>query len=131
MKITRVNSFTDSDFSKLVQETYNRPYEYQQQDGCKQRGVESFKVPNNDPCDYSNSTVEERVNGNVYGVSFKAWLERDPDQKLNDAEDPWDREHGNLLFWYRNFYPHIDMLLNDLYDKGKIPEGEYQLVIDW
>ena len=63
------------------------------------------------------------------GVSFKAWLERDPTQKLNDPNCNYD--YGLVLWWDRNFYPHISMIINDLYTKGLLEAGEYQINIDW
>lgn len=61
------------------------------------------------------------------GVSFKAWLERDPKQKLPNRED----EFCIYLWWARNFYPHLDMVVQDLYTKGLIEPGEYAIEIDW
>lgn len=125
-KIIDVNDFDD-----LVQETYGRPYSYQQQDGCKDRGVEYVNVPFKNPYDFKNDSIPEIVNGNKRGVSFKAWLERDPEQKLNDKVDQ-DRDGFSLnLWWERNFYPSIGMVINDLYEKGLIEEGEYVIEIDW
>lgn len=129
VKIKTVQSISDSDWDNLVENTYGRPYCLQQQDGCKDRGVEYITVPN-ESYDYANETIPEVVNGEEMGVSFKAWLARDPKQKL-DSKDEWDREHGIELFWYRNFYPSLEMVANDLYDKGLLPAGEYQIVIDW
>ena len=66
------------------------------------------------------------------GVSFKAWLERDPKQKINS--DDARRQacgFGLNLFWKRNFYPSIDMIANDLHSKGLLPAGEYCINIDW
>ena len=97
----QVNFISVQEWNKLVSETYNRPYNLQQQDGCKDRGV-----------------------------SFKAWLERDPKQQLNSADD-WDRKHGLGLWWDRNFYPCIDMVIQDLHQKGLLAEGTYALNIDW
>lgn len=119
----------DSDWDNLVTETYGRPYCFQQQDGCKDRGNVYITIPSQ-PYDYPNSTIPEKVNGNEMGVSFAAWLARDPKQKL-DTEDEWDREHGLDLFWERNFYPDVQMVANDLHAKGLIPEGEYIISIDW
>lgn len=119
-----------SDFDDLVQKTYGRIYSFQQQDGCKDRGVEYFTVPVEYPEDYENDVIPEEVNGEEMGVSFKAWLDRDPNQKLN-TDDEWDRENGLSLFWERNFYPHVDMILNDLHAKGLIEAGEYGIDIDW
>jgi hypothetical protein len=132
MKIKTIQSISVQDWDKLVRETYGRIYSFQQQDGCKDRGVEYIMVP--EPAEYcedfENDTVPEEVNSDAMGVSFKAWLTRDPKQKLN-SRDEWEREHGLDLFWKRNFYPHVSMVANDLHAKGLLPAGEYQIVIDW
>lgn len=118
-----------SDWDNLVQETYNRPYNFQQQDGCKGRQRVRITIPDED-YDFENDAVPEVVNGEEMGVSFKAWLERDPNQKLN-TDDEWDREHGLRLFWKRNFYPDVQMVANDLHSKGLIEAGDYVIDIDW
>ena len=115
------------DFDNLVTETYGKPYSFQQQDGCKERQQVDITVPD-DAYDYENDTIPEEVNGEEMGVSFAAWLARDPTQKL-DTEDEWD--HGLVLFWERNFYPDVQMILNDLHAKGLFPAGEYIIDIDW
>ncbi len=117
------------DWDKLVTETYQRPYSFQQQDGCKDRQRVRLTVPE-DAWDYDNESIPEEVNGEEMGVSFKAWLDRDPKQKLN-TEDDWDREHGLSLYWERNFYPDVQMVANDLYAKGLIEAGDYVIDIDW
>jgi hypothetical protein len=109
----------------LVEETYGRTYAFQQQDGCKGRGTETFKVPC-EPWDYDNDTVPEVVNGNEMGVSFKAWLARDPEQKI-----PEDKGYHTGMFWTRSFYPSLGMVAQDLYEKGLIEEGSYTINIDW
>lgn len=116
------------DWDKLVIETYNRPYCLQQQDGCMPRQRIHISVPEYAD-DYTNDTIPEVVNGDEMGVSFHAWLNRDPNQKL-DTEDKWDRG-GLVLWWHRNFYPHLSMIINDLHEKGKIEAGEYVIDIDW
>ena len=80
--------------------------------------------------DYQNDSIPEVVNGDKIGVSFKAWLERDPKQCLN-TDDQWDREHGLAIFWERNFYPELQTVANDLYNKGLLEAGEYGINIDW
>lgn len=130
MKINTIKSIDMSDFDDLVTKTYGRHYMLQQQDGCKDRGVENFTVPNKHPYDYKNDTIPEEVNGDEMGVCFAAWLARDPNQKLK-SKDKWDNEHGLSLFWERNFYPSLDMVVNDLHSKGLLLAGEYQIVIDW
>ncbi len=114
----------------LVESTYGRAYCFQQQDGCKERGTYSLTVPCEHSYDYENDSITEEVNGDEMGVSFKAWLARDPKQPLNSA-DKWEREKGLSLFYERNFYPNIEVLANDLYARGLIDAGEYLIDIDW
>lgn len=115
------------DFDNLVWETYGKPYSFQQQDGCKERGTYHLTVPEKYNCDFENDTIPEVINGNEMGVSFKAWLARDPKEWNGDPED----ERFLDLFWDRNFYPSIETLANDLYSKGLIEAGEYVINIDW
>jgi hypothetical protein len=63
------------------------------------------------------------------GVSFKAWLDRDPSKKLPNRED--EDNWGLDLWWDRNFYPHVSMVINDLHTKGLLEAGEYGIEIDW
>jgi hypothetical protein len=113
------------EFDDLVEKTYGKHYCFQQQDGCKPEGTVFFNIPTRGT-DYARDSIPEVVNGDIIGVSFKAWLERDIDQGLSGTDDdsPWDI----IMFWTRSFYPHPDILLNDLHSKGLIPAGN--LVID-
>ena len=130
MKFKQVQMIEVQEWDQLVEETYGRIYSFQQQDGCKDRGVENLTVPVQHPWDYENDTIPEKVNGDEMGVSFKAWLERDPKQKIN-SDGARDRELCLNLFWKRNFYPSIGMIANDLHSKGLLPAGEYGINIDW
>jgi len=132
MKILEYNSakmITLSNWNTLVKHVYQRPYNFQQQDGCQDRKLYHITIPRLAE-DYENDTVPEVVNSNEIGVSFKAWLERDPAQKLNSC-DEWDRNYGLNLWWERNFYPDIQMVANDLCEKGFIEPGDYIINIDW
>lgn len=116
------------DFDKLVMDTYGRPYSFQQQDGCKERQRVHITVPS-DGWDYVNETIPEEVNHEEMGVSFSAWLARDPNQKIpNPHSFPYD---GTRLWWERNFYPCVDKVVDDLYQRGLLPEGDYVIDIDW
>lgn len=117
------------DWDDFVTETYGKPYSFQQQGGCQDRGNFYLTIPSS-ASDFENDAVPEEVNGEEMGVSFNAWLARDPEQKL-DTEDEFDREHGLELFWARNFYPDVQMIANDLHAKGLIPAGDYAIEIDW
>lgn len=119
------------DWDQLVTETYGKPYSFQQQDGCKSRGVYNFEVPNKWGVeDYENDSIPFEINGEEMGVSFKSWLETsEEDIKAQFPEG--ESRFGLNLFWDRNFYPHVDMIIDDLYKKGLLEEGEYTINIDW
>lgn len=107
-----------NDWDNLIRETYGKPYNFQQQDGCKERQVVDITVPTYDK-DYED--------GNE-GVSFKTWLARDPEQPTDDSEQyAWRLS----MFWERDFYPNINMLINDLYSRNLLEEGNYKINIDW
>jgi hypothetical protein len=116
------------DFDKLVSETYGKPYCYQQQDDCKERGTEHFSVP----CTYiydedMNDSIPEVINGEEMGVKFNVWLDRDPEEWNGEEEDKRFLD----MFWGRNFYPDFNTLINDLHKKGLIEAGSYVMEIDW
>lgn len=114
------------DWDDLVTSTYDKVYSFQQQDDCKSRGVETIVVPAV-PDDYENKEIPFEVNGEEMGVSFETWLNTSPKDTLKHFESEWE----NDLFWDRNFYPHVSMIINDLYSKGLIEAGEYDISIDW
>jgi hypothetical protein len=115
-----------SDWDALVEKTYGRPYDFQQQDGCKERQRVKIEIPT-DGYDFENDSVPEMINGSEMGVSFAAWLARDPKEWHGTPS------YSNFLdlFWGRNFYPSVEMVANDLYEKGLIPAGKYTIDIDW
>ena len=113
------------DWDDLVKETYNKMYSFQQQDDCKERQIVNITVPTK-PMDYENDTIPEIINGDVMGVSFDTWLARDINQNLEHQDDSYLE-----LFWERNFYPHVSMIVNDLYKKGLLEAGEFSIDIDW
>jgi hypothetical protein len=117
------------DLDDLVVKTYERPYCFQQQDGCQSRGSVSITIPTEWNDDFENDTIPEVINGERMGVSFKAWLERDPKQPLpgKDDQGSWSLD----LFWTRNFYPGLQTVCNDLHAKGLIEAGDYEIKIDW
>lgn len=128
MKFTNVKMISVSDWDNMVVKTYGKPYNFQQQDGCKERVMFNLRVPDID-YDFENDTIPETVNHADMGVSFKAWLARDPKQELN-AED-WKSPSAITMWWERNFYPDVQMIANDLHDKGLLPTGDYVINIDW
>ena len=127
MKTTTVIMVEVQEWNKLVKDTYGRPYHFQQQDGCKPRGTFTLSVPE-EADDYENDTVPEEVNyEHIRGVSFKAWLERDPTQAIGCEDSPSSIE----LWWERNFYPDVQMIANDLHKRSLLESGRYTIDIDW
>lgn len=124
---TRTETVIDvSEWDALVMKTYGRPYSFQQQDGCKERGVFRFTVPA-EADDYERESVPEKVNHEEKGVSFAAWLARDPKAPMADGRT----DYSLALWWERNFYPEMQMIANDLHAKGLLKAGEYTIDIDW
>jgi hypothetical protein len=127
LKINTKQYIDERDFSKFVSVTYGRPYRFQQQDGCRDRGTHHAIVPEPDPEDYEATEIPEEINGETMGVSFAAWLAREPKAPVGDESEPW----VVAIFWERNFYPDLGAVLNDLHARGLLDAGEYVLVIDW
>ncbi len=127
LKYKNTKTIEVSDWDNLVEESYGREYSFQQQDGCQSRGTVKITVPSEHEDDFENDSVPEEVNGSEMGVSFKAWLTRDPKQKIPGQTDDYELR----LFWNRNFYPSLQAVANDLHKKGLIEAGEYSIIIDW
>lgn len=114
-----------SDWDKLVKETYGKPYNFQQQDGCKDRGTFDITIPSQDNDTEMNNEIPLHTEHNIMGVKFQVWLDRDPTKLIGTY--PWETE----LWWERNFYPDIQTIANDLHEKGLIEAGDYSIKIDW
>lgn len=130
MKIKTVNQIELSDWDKLVSNTYGRPYSFQQQDGCQDRGLFDIVISTESTDDIEaemNDSIPEEVNGDEMGVKFTIWLARDPQQLLKNSTYNWETS----MFWERNFYPNIQTIANDLCRKGLIKADKYQINIDW
>lgn len=126
LKIQSKSVISVQDWDDLVTQTYGKPYSFQQQNDCQDRGMFDITIPSRGD-DYPNDSVPEVINGEKMGVSFQAWLARDPNEWNGNEED----KNFLSLFWDRNFYPDIQTLANDLHSKGLIPVGDYVIEIDW
>lgn len=134
MKIRTEKIIDVSEWNALVEQVYKRPYNFQQQDGCKERGLEYFTVPVEFDDSYLPETVPEKVNYPDMCVRFSAWLTRSPTKPITEAEE--QKSAGSKgwltrLWWERNFYPNIQMVANDLHAKGFLEAGKYAIDIDW
>jgi hypothetical protein len=126
IKVQTKQIISVQDWDSLVEKTYGRTYNFQQQNDCQDRGHFGITIPDVAD-DFENDTVIEKINGRDMGVSFAAWLARDPNEWNGE---PGDKPYMNL-FWGRNFYPDIQTVANDLHAKGLIPAGDYLINIDW
>jgi len=117
------------DWNDLVEKTYGRMYNLQQQEGCQDRGSVNITIPSDSNDSEMHDSIPEEVNGEEMGVKFAVWLARDPKQPLSckDREVEWMIN----LFWKRNFYPDLQTVANDLHKKGLIEAGDYTINIDW
>jgi len=88
-----------SDWDHFVSETYGKPYMFQQQDGCKGRGVEYITVPSEWDYDFENTVIPFKVNGDEMGVSFETWLNTSPQETLQHFESDYDPEYCNDFFF--------------------------------
>lgn len=133
MKIRTEQVVDVQEWDALVSETYGKVYSFQQQNGCKSRGVEYLTVPSDDYDDDMHEEIPEIVNGPEMGVKFAKWLERDPKQPLKDDDDVEGRGDQWVidLWWKRNFYPCLGTVANDLHKRGLLEAGEYIINIDW
>lgn len=131
LKVKKVKTIEVADWNKLVVETYGRPYDLQQQDGCRGRELIHLTVPDDDLDEYSNpaADIPEVVNGDVIGVRFADWLARDPKKPIPGE---YGSEKSTLdLFWHRTFYPDLQTVANDLCKRGLLKKGTYVIDIDW
>lgn len=126
MNYRNVKIFEVSDWDKLVTSTHRRPYSFQQQDGCRERGLFAFTVPGSAE-DYKKSSIPETLNNSEMGVKYSAWISRDP----NDPISGETGEHSLRLWWHRNFYPHPQFVANELFSLGVLAPGEYGINVDW
>ncbi len=152
IKARNVNMIEVSDWDDLVKDTYGKPYKFQQQDGCQQRGVVNITIPDEtyEYEDEMNDKIPEVINnGDEMGVKFDVWLKRDPKAPLNPSkkelkecgyywgkteedEIEWKQDKGHIsMFFERNFYPNLQTVANDLHKRGLIEAGDYLINIDW
>ena len=126
LKIVQRNTISVNDWDNFVREIYSKNYSFQQQDGCKDRGIETINTLD-EPYDYRNTEIPFKVNGEDMGVSFETWLNTKPD----DTVKHFEYTYQNNLFWERSFYPHVSMIVKDLVEKDLLKPGEYDIIIDW
>ena len=128
LKIKTCKIIDVHDWNDFIKDIYGLPYNFQQQDGCKDRGIEVITVPieySQDDDDEMHDDIPLQINGDIRGIKFEVWKNSNP----NDFKFKYDWEPK--LFYDRNFYPHINMITNDLYKRGLLEAGEYIIHIDW
>lgn len=130
-KIKNKKVFDIAEWNELIIQTYGRPYDFGEQEGGRDRGVFELTVPSTYDDDYENDKVSEEDGADEdpdeRGVSFKAWLERDPTQKVSGRTRKFELE----MWWHRQFYPSINTVAFDLYQKGILEPGDYLISINW
>jgi hypothetical protein len=125
LDIQQVNFIDYNDWNDLVINTYKKPYNLQQTEGCLSRGIRRFTVPGKAYTTVRSEDLPEIVNHEEIEVSLDTWLKKNPNDTFVGGSD-LDRR----LWWFRTFYPNFQELANDLYDKGLLPAGDYIIEID-
>lgn len=128
-RFQNVKVISSQDWDDFVQSVYKKPYQLQQQDGCRDRGLLEFSVPDEADEEDMHDSIPEVVNGSEKGVKLLSWLIRDPKQRLDQEDSGY--EWVTEMWWHRNFYPDFQTLVNDLHAKGLLEAGEYAINIDW
>lgn len=122
IKNEKIRLIKDKEFDKIVRETYNKPFCFQQQCGenARERGIYKFEVPNKNGDEENNELPLELDENDDYpmGVRFETWIKT-------------DRKKYDIEFWEQKFYPALSYLVNDLYKKGKIKKGKYAIEVNW
>ncbi len=142
LKIETWQVIHETEFSKLVEETYGRPYQLQQQEPMMgQNEVRHVVVPSTNTFNGQNDPTFEQwlkrsVNEPVPDPTGEMWEKfyaENPDQGTytprDDARLPGGLTHE--LWWTRDFYPPLEEVLNDLHRRGLIAEGEYHIEAWW
>lgn len=125
LKFEQVYTIDVSNWDEFVKNHYGKKhYSFQQQNGCQERGNYRINVDWIDKdCIFTNDEVELEINGDEMGVSLKSWIDA--------KESFFNDEFHERLFWERNFYPAVEEIVLDLYEKGLIPHKMFDIKIDW
>lgn len=109
LKSETVKLIWESDFSKLVSETYGRPYQFQQQgDMMGQDTIYKFSIPD-------------------------ATWHPTPEDAAKDIQE-WINDPREFKYEFeaeRECYPPIESVIVDLHERGIIDPGDYALHVWW
>jgi len=131
MKVSTIRMVYVDDFNQFVTETYGRPYNFQQQEDRREKELLWIEVPTEKPVDeFAGKDIPKDYSTKEMRVDFDIWVARDPKEQIKCPPDREDRSWTLLLWWERNFYPDINMILWDLYNRGLIESGEYYINMD-
>lgn len=116
-----------SDWNEFIYSIYKLPYNYQQQNDCQNKSIE-ISIPRDilDNWDDGADSIPYEVNGEEMCVKFDTWKNSDFKEMCKHFDGEWRAR----LFYERNFYPDINPLLDDLYKRGLLEEGEYLILVD-
>lgn len=146
LKVVTKQIIDESDFSKLVSDTYGRPYRLQQQEPLmNQDSYMPIQVPNDwHAADKDHARLRKWIEENppqyVDGQeptypSFKEWLDRDANAYVGgrDMYEGWGDPGGfwYTLWWERAFFPPLGEVIDDLHKRGLLDEGEYLIHAWW
>jgi hypothetical protein len=120
MRIKSVKLIDETEFSQLVREAYGRPYRLQQQDHCMgQNEIELITIPD------EGIDIDDPQR-------FEEWRDAEAPEsrgvdQFGDMRWDWEVE----LHWEREFYPPLQELVNDMYERSLLPQGDYAIRAYW
>lgn len=118
LKGETVQVIWEHDFNKVVQSVYGKPYVFQQQGDMLlgQNGYYPFTV--------HSAEKYQQWDATEIDAELTRWLSAEPPQNA--------RAFTIQLWWERENYPDIDVILYDLaYRRGLMASGRYALHVWW
>lgn len=128
LKLETIKVIDVDKWNDFIVETYGKPYNFQQQDGCKERQYTNVDVKYYVGEWDINEELEEleEYGGDIPFVRLDEWLAKEV-EKPSEGNEKWRIETR----WERDFYPHIGELIIDLYNKNLIKLETFYINIDW
>lgn len=114
-----------TDWNNFIQSVYNKPYDLLQQVDSESTII-TMSVPGNVDNTKINKDIPENIDENeLRCVELETWLNKDPQEENPNFKYKSHQTH----WWKRYFYPDIQAIANDLYEKGLLEEGNYTIYV--
>lgn len=112
------------DWDEFVEEVYGKIYSFKAQPDKLFTKMQHITVPLEEVEEYKNTEITFEPFPLRFGVRFETWKNTTPEETLKHFEFDYDNDN----FWAHGFFPHTQMIANDLYANGLLEAGEYVIV---